>query len=108
MTIVPCPRCGRPRPIQDRYPYLVRDAAKRQCYPCGIATRNVATYAALDEVAVLRLIDGRPPAHTTPAERRAAVAYLTAHGRSAAWIAERIGVTERSVCRLRAANRAAA
>lgn len=34
-------------------------------------------------------------------ERREAVARMTAEGRSQVWIAERIGITPRSVCRLR-------
>jgi DNA-binding NarL/FixJ family response regulator len=59
------------------------------------------TAAFIDEVAVERAAKGER-IRLTPAERQAAVAHLTRWGYSAAEIAERLGVTARTVERIRA------
>jgi len=69
---------------------------------CTLAANPPRDYnGSLDEVAVLRLLDGSPVA-STKAERRTAVAVLTARGRSASWIAAHLHITARSVTRYRA------
>lgn len=56
----------------------------------------------LDEIAIQEAMRGRR-VHLTPAEKAEAVARMTARGISAAKIAERLGVTPRSVIRRRSA-----
>lgn len=56
---------------------------------------------ALDESSVARMVDGRPPAYTTAVERVAAVRILVGQGMSDRQIAARIGVTGRTVLRIR-------
>lgn len=60
--------------------------------------------APMDEIAVQRAMRGHR-VHLTPSERAEAVRRLTAQGRSAAEIAGRLGVAQRSVVRHRAADR---
>lgn len=55
----------------------------------------------IDEVAVLRAMDGQPPEHMTGAERAEAVKRLNQSGLSDRRIAERVGVTEHTVFRIR-------
>jgi hypothetical protein len=55
----------------------------------------------VDTIAVERALLGNPPAIITVAERRAAVARLTALGRSAQQIADQLGVNCRTVHRYR-------
>jgi DNA-binding CsgD family transcriptional regulator len=59
----------------------------------------------VDDIAVERLINGAPPPTTTAAEKREAIRVLTRRHMPAAAIAERIGVTPRTVQRHRAALR---
>lgn len=68
---------------------------------------QTARQAGLDAIAVERLVMGRPPAVSTRAERQRAVAILTRRGLSARRIAETIGVSQRTVVRLRGRGRAA-
>jgi DNA invertase Pin-like site-specific DNA recombinase len=62
----------------------------------------------IDDIAVERLVNGWPPANTTAAERREAVRILRRRHVPVAEIAERMGVTERSVTRYIADLKAAA
>lgn len=65
----------------------------------GVAYR--ARQDEVDEVAVLRAVMGEPPAVMTRGERVAAIAQLARRGYSDRAIADRIGITTRSVTRLR-------
>jgi DNA-binding NarL/FixJ family response regulator len=53
----------------------------------------------VDEVVVDRIVSGVPVATSTPAERRAAIAQLAAHGLNELQIARRTGFTSRTVHR---------
>lgn len=75
--------------------------------PAARLSRN-AREAAVDPVAVARLVAGDPPGRVTRAERQQAVRVLSRRGMSAAQIAETIGATSRTVVRMRARIRAAA
>jgi hypothetical protein len=55
----------------------------------------------VDPVVIQRIRDGEPPARVTWAERHATVSAMTHSGNTAAAIAERIGITPRSVTRVR-------
>ena len=106
--MIACPTCGSLMPERRHGRRLLhcsrrcvgRDPAKlarlaeirRQS---AIANRHV------DDVVVSRLMAGdRLP--STRAERIEAVAYLTANGRSALWIATQMHITTRGVFRYRA------
>ncbi len=62
----------------------------------------------VDPVAVARACLGDRTIHLTPTERGAAIARLTAKGRSQAWIADQLGISRRTVVRHRATHRTAA
>jgi DNA-binding CsgD family transcriptional regulator len=61
----------------------------------------------IDEVAVQRAMDGDRTG-ISPAETTEAVQRLTKQGRSATWIAVRLGISKRTVTRHRMKNRKAA
>lgn len=98
-----CAVCLKPIPPKrhDR-PCRPATYCTRHCAAIGVGIWNRARRAEVDDVAVIRLISGSRVA-STKAERVAAVAELTARGRSASWIAAALHVAERSVCRYRAA-----
>lgn len=58
-----------------------------------------------DEIAVLRAVGGDQGVHLSSADRAEAIAILTARGLTARAIAERMGLRERSVTRIRAVSR---
>lgn len=60
-----------------------------------------------DEITIDRLVAGDRPARARPCELAAAVRILTGYGHSARLISERLGITERTVCRHRARLRSA-
>ena len=93
-----CERCHQTRTL--RYP-----ATGPFCHACTgsvLATIRNAQESDIDEVAVDRLVAGDRPAHTTRAERQAAVEVLSRRGWPVSRIAEYVGITPRSVGRLRA------
>jgi len=71
------------------------------CHNRSNGARRRADNSYIDEMAVVRLIDGWG-VEATRGERVAAVEILTRRGRSASWIAAHLHITERSVCRYRA------
>jgi hypothetical protein len=103
IELIPCIRCGNPRPIRGSVPVVFRRAANRPCLKCS--NRGLFPLrrwpADIDDLVVQHLVDGRP-VNATPAERRAAVVILTARKLSAREIALRINCTPRTVVRHRA------
>jgi DNA-binding NarL/FixJ family response regulator len=71
------------------------------CHNRGNGARRQADNSYVDEMAVVRLVDGWG-VDATRGERVEAVAILTRRGRSASWIAESLHITERTICRYRA------
>lgn len=59
----------------------------------------------VDPIAVERVAGGDRQLRVRPCERRAAIQLLTSKGYSSAVIAERVGVTQRTVCRARRLDR---
>lgn len=116
--MIPCPLCHIPRQIRSRSEFGV--AKGRRCRDCWNSSQEAAesgrcrraeqllACAEVDPIAVERMVSGRPPAFTTRAERQEAVTVLTNRGWGAKRIADQIGVTERTVERLRARRRVAA
>jgi hypothetical protein len=101
---VPCADCGTLRTIRKDSTWKERTG---RCRSCGQAARAQRTRADIDEMAVARLIAGSP-VRSTPAERLQAVAQLSRRRLSCRQISERMGVSRRTVVRLRARARAAA
>lgn len=101
-----CPTCGRLRLLTvTKSPKPLEQALERRCRRCaGIGGGGGAMrlrQAEVDEMAVERLVAGDPPETTTRAERAAAVAVLVARGLTNVRVAERLGITTRTVERLR-------
>ena len=71
------------------------------CHNRSNGARRRADNSYVDEMAVVRLVNGWG-VEATRGERVEAVAILTKRGRSAAWIAESLHITERTICRYRA------
>jgi hypothetical protein len=92
------PRRGEPAGISRH-----RRRREKLCPECREAGRRQRFWP-LDWAAVERAVTGRDAPRLRPAERRAAVAILDRHGRSAATIAELIGCSERTIQRARARN----
>lgn len=96
-----CVRCGRDRKIK----------AHRLCGTCYSVVRSVRSasgqmgpvggFGDPDRVVIYRVLTGEK-FRMNCAERRAVVAEFTRQGVSAAEIARRMGIAQRSVCRLRA------
>ena len=108
------PKARRTRLLAERKGWLpplawdddtIDDPAAQPCTGTGVSLVKAPRF---DEVAVERIMAGRPPATFTVAERREAVRLLTARGYSAQEIAARIGTTARNAQRDRRATRQAA
>lgn len=103
---VPCRECGAVRWVNG--PVAAARTAKGLCRPCYRAQylREIARPAVdqVDEMAVQALLSGRPVRTTRP-ERQVAVTYLTDRRESAARIAERLRISQRTVTRLRRRQR---
>jgi len=104
---ITCPDCHEQRVLLRVYPRVLAQDGKR-CRNCvqlriGDANRQrqLAYHNEIDWVNVHRLIHGLPTTRTTRAERQEAVMHLTRHGLSGRLIAERTGLTRRTVERLR-------
>lgn len=99
-----CPVCSAPMAAT-----LANGMPRKYCQPqCARTGGGRARWNGnhdIDDNAVIRILANDPPATTTKGERMAAVQTLTNQGRSAAWIAGQLRVTERSVSRYRAENR---
>lgn len=111
----PCVRCSRPMvPRRWRPPEgMVSHQGRGLCLTCYTITTRVAirgTYPGgvprpdedVDVTAVFRACDGDRRVRLNTLERRRAVAVLTDRRLSAAAIAKRLGLAERSVTRIRA------
>ena len=94
-----CPVCQSPMPAMQRR--VAGEFCSRRC--CGIALNRRSPEASreLDDVVLMRLIDGWPVA-STKAERLEASRMLTERGMSVAHIARGMGIKPRSVSRYRA------
>jgi DNA-binding NarL/FixJ family response regulator len=108
-TVIPCPGCESARTIQSRKPSAVAAARARMCRRCAASAAALQRWTPngddIDEVTVDRLVAGQlrnARTASTRAERLAAVDRLTRYGLSAPLIAARMGVTQRTVERLRA------
>lgn len=95
-----CPMCSCDMPAKTLDGHT-RVYCSRYCRDRGCAALTRERNACLDEMAVVRLIQGSPVA-STKAERIEAVRTMTARGLSAAVIAQRLHTTRRSVWRYRA------
>lgn len=100
---IPCPQCGVTRPIRGSVPVDFRRARDRQCRKCTNRDRPPFQRwpTDVDDLTVQFLIAGEK-VNASPAERREAVAILTARQLTARAIAERINCTRRTVERHRA------
>jgi DNA-binding NarL/FixJ family response regulator len=104
IELIPCVKCGNPRPIRGVVPADFRRAAARLCQKCSPKAVPPQRWSQdVDELTVQFLVAGEQ-INATPAERRAAVAILTARRLTASAIAERINCTRRTVERHRARN----
>jgi hypothetical protein len=103
VELIPCIVCGVPRPIRGDGPVHFGRAAKRPCPECSPRSVPQRWPQDVDELTVQFLVEGEQ-VNATPAERRAAVAILTARQLTARAIAERINCTRRTVERHRAKN----
>lgn len=102
-----CSLCGRVRLLKiTKSPKRLEQALERRCRKCAGSGGGDTTrlrQAEVDEMAVERLVAGDPPETTTRAERSAAVAVLVARGLTNVRVAELLGITDRTVQRLRSA-----
>ena len=96
-----CPTCSKPVPASAPTTRVPRQFCSKPCASRANGAAVHARHASLDEMVVIRLLDGSPVT-STKAERIEAVRVLTARGRAASWIAEFLHITERSVTRYRA------
>jgi hypothetical protein len=94
-----CPICSHDMPAR-RANGCIRCYCSKPCQDIGTGRTNRANNTRVDEVAVIRLLEGWQVA-STRAERIEAVRVLTGQGRSAAWIADYLRTTRRSVERYR-------
>lgn len=99
-----CPVCSNPMSLKLNNG-LPRQHCSRQCAAIAHGRARWHGNRDVDDMAVIRILAGDPPATTTKGERMAAVQTLTVQGRSAAWIAGQLRVTRRSVNRYRSENR---
>lgn len=105
---VECLECQQTRMIGFRCERDLRAARARPCLKCSALHRaknrgpSRKRDVIVDEIVVLRLVQGRRPERTNGPERREAVKVLTQRGWSARRIAEHIQTTTRTVERLRA------
>ena len=111
VCLVECVWCGQPRSVYIDRPYRLERARNRPCKACWLRRITIHQVALSteepDHAAVQRLLNGAP-VKAGVADMQAAVKYLDSHGMSARQIAERLRVSERTVVRMRARNRAAA
>jgi predicted nucleic acid-binding Zn ribbon protein len=98
--VIPCPVCSMPMPPRTPWGHQ-RITCSRSCGISQGNTKRRARSQEVDEVAVIRLIDGSP-VHSTKAERFEAMRVLTERGYSLVAIASRLHTTPRSVSRYRA------
>jgi DNA-directed RNA polymerase specialized sigma24 family protein len=104
-----CRGCGRVRTLRAWWPHEVQRFARRRCRACTLKPTTPPQVGAgePDEMAVERLVSGSP-VQSYPADRKAAVEYLTARGLTARQIADRLRVSDRTVTRWRRSLREAA
>lgn len=98
-----CPICSHDMPAKitrGRRYLLTRVYCSKFCAADGMRALILARESEVDEVAVFRLLEGWQVA-STRSERIEAVRVLTGKGRSAAWIADYLRTTRRSVERYR-------
>ena len=96
----PCPICSRL--MQAKYSInRARGYCSLSCASTGRAAASVQLNAEVDEMAVVRLLDGSKVL-STRGERIEAVRVLTERGRSASFIADLLHTTRRSIERYRA------
>lgn len=100
--LIPCPACGVPRPILIDHPNKIQVAANRRCQACANSTRNTNRYRPEPDETVVGFLIAGMDVEATPADRTAAVAYLTTRKLTAAAIAARLHCTRRTVERHRA------
>lgn len=96
-----CVDCGQSMtPAHVKTAGTVEHRGHGLCARCYARQQRHSDYA--DPIAVQRLIDGDPPATVTRLEMCTAIDVLDARGFSASEIAERVGLTKRSIERRRA------
>jgi len=99
-----CPTCHQPRELRLHRPWEIPGLLARQCKACFV--KEATTLPPLkgagepDWEVVQRLLDG-VPVRSWPADRRAAVQYLTARGLTAQQISDRLRISKRTVVRWR-------
>lgn len=99
--LIPCPICGRTRPILADHPSTARAAANRTCQSCANSYRNLNRHRPEPDDIVVEFLIAGTVVKANAAERMAAVAFLTDRKLTASAIAARLHCTRRTVERHR-------
>jgi DNA-binding NarL/FixJ family response regulator len=98
---IECPQCGVARPILIDWPNKITVAATRRCVSCANSTRNTNRHQPEPDTLVVEFLIAGTKVKANPAERYAAVAYLSARRLTIKAIADRLHCTTRTVERHR-------